>query len=91
MHSKSLLYILNTGSSELIAYVYNDNTIEKVTTYKIDQFIQREEQLGQLNISPPVIAASSNEEILYIFTSLGIWEVKTKTILSNVRYVGALS
>ena len=37
------------------------------------------------------MALNYNEEVLYIFSSLGIWKVYTKTILSNVINAGSLS
>lgn len=56
-------------------------------TYKINDFVQREESMGDLSKSPPVIALSTIEDSLFLFTSLGIWQIKTKTILTDVRRV----
>ena len=39
LHSKSLLYILNTGFKELTAYIFNEHSIEKVTSYKLDRYL----------------------------------------------------
>jgi hypothetical protein len=79
------------GSSEIIAYLYNDATIDKLTTYKINEFVQREENAGDLNKSPPVIALNSMEDSMFLFTSLGIWQIKTKTVLTDVKPINSIS
>ncbi len=47
--------------------------------------------MGDLSKSPPVIALSTVEDSLFLFTSLGIWQIKTKTILTDVRRVQSLA
>lgn len=90
--SKSILYILNTGSSEIIAYIYNERKLEKLTSYKMTQLAQREEEEGgDLTLSPPTMALNSREDKLYIFTSKGIWGVDTKTVLATVKKIDNLS
>lgn len=34
-----------------------------------------------------VIAANTREDLLYIFTNVGMWEIKTKTILASVSKI----
>ena len=82
---------MKIASSEIIAYLYNEQTIDKLTTYKINDFIQREEGVGDLNKSPPVLALNTMEDSLYMFTSLGVWQIKTRTVLTDVRRVEGLS
>jgi hypothetical protein len=79
------------GSSELIAYLYNDITIDKLTTYKLTELIEKEDQSSDVTTSSPVMAASSQEDSLFVFTSLGVWQVKTKTVLTNVRKIDSVS
>jgi hypothetical protein len=43
--------------------------------------------MSNTNISPPVIALNSQESILYVFTSLGIWQIQTKTILTDIKMI----
>lgn len=91
MSFRSLLYILKVGSSELVAYLYNDYAIDKLTTYRINEFVQREDNIGDLSKSPPVIALSTREDSLLLFTSLGIWQVNTNTILTDIKPIPDLS
>lgn len=87
---RSLLYILKTGTAELTAYLYNDHTIERITSFRIDKYIRREESQADLSRSPPVIALSSKEDSLYLFSPLGIWRVAVNTVLADFKLVGRM-
>ncbi len=87
---RSLLYILKTGTAELTAYLYNDHTIERITSFRIDKLIRREESQADLSLSPPVIALSSKEDSLFLFSPLGIWRVAVNTVLADVKGVGRM-
>lgn len=65
--SKSLLYVLNSAGSELSAYIFNENSLEKITSYKLKKNTQV--QSGDIGMSPPVMAADSREQKVFIFTS----------------------
>jgi hypothetical protein len=87
---RSLLYILKTGTAELTAYLYNDRTLERLTTFRIDKFVRREDPQLDLTRSPPAIALSSQEDSLYLFSALGIWQAATSTVLADFRPVDSL-
>jgi len=91
INSRSLLYVLNTGASELSAFIFNEHSMERITTYKLNKIIDESSSNSDVSISSPVLATDAREEFLYIFSSLGVWVVDTKTILSNVRSMGSIS
>ena len=91
INSRSLLYVLNTGASELSAYIFNEHSMERITTYKLNKFVEGAQSSSDVSVSPPVLATDAKEEYLYIFSSLGVWVVDTKTVLSNVKSQGAIS
>ena len=45
-------------------------------------------QLGiSANNQKIAMGSSSSEELVYIFSSMGIWSIQTKTVLTNVQFL----
>ena len=59
LSSKSLLYILNSARSELTAYIYNEHSLEKITTFKLKKEVHSQESNGEINVSPAILTTDS--------------------------------
>lgn len=70
-----------------MVYLYSEASIDKLTSYKITEFVQREEFSADLNKSPPKLALSSREDYLFLFTSLGVWQINTRTVLADLKKI----
>jgi hypothetical protein len=74
------------ASSEIKAYFYNEVTLDFLTSYKLNALMDHQENT-EATTSTPVMAASTKENYIYIFTNIGIWELETKTILTSVKKI----
>ena len=84
VYQKNLIYSLDPTNLELSAFYFNEKNIKELSSMRLP-LIERNSDVKA------AIACSSDETKIYVFTSVGMWEVDVQTYLTKVEKISDLS
>ena len=82
--SRQLLYTLDTSSMVISVYHFTSRQLNFLSSAKVNY-------IAMENGQKVAMASDSSESFIYIFSSSGMWSIKTKTVLTNIDRIDKLN